>query len=63
MNVNLYGVIDGCRAFGAPMVERSAGGHIVNVAAEVRQALPAQALHTRPGGALPTSERISAELQ
>lgn len=32
MNVNLYGVINGCRAFGAPMVERGAGGHIVNLA-------------------------------
>lgn len=30
--VNLMGVIHGCRVFGAQMVERGAGGHIVNIA-------------------------------
>ncbi|MCV7261054.1 SDR family NAD(P)-dependent oxidoreductase [Mycobacterium shimoidei] len=30
--VNLMGVVYGCRAFGAQMVERGAGGHIVNIA-------------------------------
>jgi len=32
MDVNFYGVVNGCRAFGAKMVERDSGGHIVNLA-------------------------------
>jgi NAD(P)-dependent dehydrogenase (short-subunit alcohol dehydrogenase family) len=32
MNVNFYGVVNGCRAFAAKMVERDSGGHIVNLA-------------------------------
>lgn len=32
LDVNLWGVIHGCRAFGAPMARRGKGGHIVNVA-------------------------------
>jgi NAD(P)-dependent dehydrogenase (short-subunit alcohol dehydrogenase family)/pimeloyl-ACP methyl ester carboxylesterase len=32
LDVNLWGVIHGCREFGARMVERGEGGHIVNVA-------------------------------
>jgi NAD(P)-dependent dehydrogenase (short-subunit alcohol dehydrogenase family) len=32
LSVNLMGVVHGCRAFGAQMVERGAGGHIVNIA-------------------------------
>ncbi|GAA2212788.1 SDR family oxidoreductase [Nonomuraea monospora] len=32
IDVNLWGVIHGCRLFGAAMAERGAGGHIVNVA-------------------------------
>jgi NAD(P)-dependent dehydrogenase (short-subunit alcohol dehydrogenase family) len=32
MDINLYGVVNGCRAFGAKMVERDSGGHIVNLA-------------------------------
>ncbi|MGW4960372.1 SDR family oxidoreductase [Nonomuraea sp. NPDC004186] len=32
VDVNLWGVIHGCRLFGAAMVERGEGGHIVNVA-------------------------------
>ncbi|MBH0777300.1 SDR family oxidoreductase [Nocardia bovistercoris] len=31
MRVNLGGVVNGCRAFGAAMAERGLGGHIVNV--------------------------------
>jgi NAD(P)-dependent dehydrogenase (short-subunit alcohol dehydrogenase family) len=31
MNINFYGVVNGCRAFGAKMVARGTGGHIVNV--------------------------------
>jgi NAD(P)-dependent dehydrogenase (short-subunit alcohol dehydrogenase family)/pimeloyl-ACP methyl ester carboxylesterase len=32
LDVNLWGVIHGCRLFGARMAERAEGGHIVNVA-------------------------------
>ncbi|WP_433436717.1 SDR family NAD(P)-dependent oxidoreductase [Nonomuraea sp. CA-141351] len=32
IDVNLWGVIHGCRLFGGAMVERGEGGHIVNVA-------------------------------
>jgi NAD(P)-dependent dehydrogenase (short-subunit alcohol dehydrogenase family)/pimeloyl-ACP methyl ester carboxylesterase len=32
LDVNLWGVIHGCRAFGARMADSGAGGHIVNVA-------------------------------
>ncbi|WP_069162994.1 SDR family oxidoreductase [Nocardia altamirensis] len=32
LDVNLHGVVNGCRAFGAAMVERGLGGHIVNLA-------------------------------
>ncbi|WP_354643275.1 SDR family oxidoreductase [Kitasatospora camelliae] len=32
LDVNLWGVIHGCRAFGTLMVERGEGGHIVNLA-------------------------------
>ncbi|MGH3524537.1 MAG: SDR family NAD(P)-dependent oxidoreductase, partial [Mycobacterium sp.] len=32
LGVNLMGVVHGCRAFGAQMVERGTGGHIVNIA-------------------------------
>ncbi|SDL56582.1 SDR family NAD(P)-dependent oxidoreductase [Nonomuraea jiangxiensis] len=32
LDVNLWGVIHGCRLFGAAMVERGEGGHIVNIA-------------------------------
>ncbi len=32
LDINLGGVINGCRAFGKRLVERGAGGHIVNVA-------------------------------
>jgi NAD(P)-dependent dehydrogenase (short-subunit alcohol dehydrogenase family) len=32
LSVNLMGVVHGCRVFGAHMVERGQGGHIVNIA-------------------------------
>ena len=32
LDVNLWGVIHGCRAFGSRMAERGEGGHIVNLA-------------------------------
>lgn len=31
MNVNFWGVVYGCRAFASQIIERGAGGHIVNV--------------------------------
>ncbi|WP_067697185.1 SDR family oxidoreductase [Nocardia jejuensis] len=31
LNINLHGVINGCRAFGKAMAERGLGGHIVNL--------------------------------
>ena len=31
MGINFYGVVNGCRAFGAKMVVRGSGGHIVNL--------------------------------
>lgn len=43
LDVNLWGVIHGCRAFGALMVERGEGGHIVNLASAAAY-LPAKAL-------------------
>jgi NAD(P)-dependent dehydrogenase (short-subunit alcohol dehydrogenase family)/pimeloyl-ACP methyl ester carboxylesterase len=32
LNINLGGVVNGCRSFGRRLVERGTGGHIVNVA-------------------------------
>lgn len=31
IDINLYGVVNGCRAFGEQMVKRGSGGHIVNL--------------------------------
>ena len=31
MDINFYGVVNGCRAFRAKMVERGSGGHIMNL--------------------------------
>jgi NAD(P)-dependent dehydrogenase (short-subunit alcohol dehydrogenase family) len=31
IGINLYGVVNGCRAFGEKMVKRGSGGHIVNL--------------------------------
>ncbi|MFB7471835.1 SDR family oxidoreductase [Kitasatospora sp. NPDC056184] len=43
LDVNLWGVIHGCRAFGALMAERGEGGHIVNLASAAAY-LPSKAL-------------------
>ncbi|WP_395293447.1 SDR family oxidoreductase [Kitasatospora hibisci] len=43
LDVNLWGVIHGCRAFGALMADRGAGGHIVNVSSAAAY-LPSKAL-------------------
>ncbi|WP_380281205.1 SDR family oxidoreductase [Kitasatospora purpeofusca] len=43
LDVNLWGVIHGCRAFGTLMAERGEGGHIVNLASAAAY-LPSKAL-------------------
>ncbi|MFD5461203.1 SDR family oxidoreductase [Kitasatospora sp. NPDC127059] len=43
LDVNLWGVIHGCRAFGTLMADRGQGGHIVNVSSAAAY-LPAKAL-------------------
>ncbi|MER6360911.1 SDR family oxidoreductase [Kitasatospora sp. NPDC001527] len=43
LDVNLWGVIHGCRAFGALMAERGEGGHIVNLSSAAAY-LPSKAL-------------------
>ncbi|MQS15147.1 SDR family oxidoreductase [Streptomyces kaniharaensis] len=43
LDVNLWGVIHGCRAFGALMTDRDEGGHIVNIASAAAY-LPSKAL-------------------
>jgi len=44
LDVNLGGVVNGCRSFGRRMAERGAGGHIVNVASMAAYA-PLQSLN------------------
>ncbi len=44
LDVNLGGVVNGCRAFGKRLVERGTGGHIVNVASMASYA-PAKVLN------------------
>jgi NAD(P)-dependent dehydrogenase (short-subunit alcohol dehydrogenase family)/pimeloyl-ACP methyl ester carboxylesterase len=44
LDVNLGGVVNGCRAFGRRLVERGTGGHIVNVASMAAYA-PSQHLN------------------
>ncbi|WP_086828822.1 SDR family oxidoreductase [Allokutzneria sp. NRRL B-24872] len=64
LDVNLWGVIHGCRFFGAAMAERAEGGHIVNVASAAAytptQVLPAYA--TTKSAVLMLSECLRAEL-
>ncbi|MCS7483920.1 SDR family oxidoreductase [Umezawaea endophytica] len=43
LDVNLWGVINGCRAFGELMVEHGEGGHVVNVSSAAAY-LPSKAL-------------------
>ena len=43
LDVNLGGVVNGCRAFGRRLVERGTGGHIVNVSSMAAYA-PLQSL-------------------
>ncbi|NUU20591.1 MAG: SDR family NAD(P)-dependent oxidoreductase, partial [Streptomycetaceae bacterium] len=63
LDVNLWGVIHGCRLFGAMMVERGQGGHIVNTASaaafQPSKSLPAYA--TSKAAVLMLSECLRAE--
>ena len=64
LDVNLWGVIHGCRVFGRLMVERGQGGHIVNTASaaafQPSKALPAYS--TSKAAVLMLSECLRAEL-
>ncbi|MDI9884855.1 SDR family oxidoreductase [Streptomyces sp. HNM0645] len=64
LDVNLWGVIHGCRVFGGQMAERGQGGHIVNTASaaafQPSRALPAYA--TSKAAVLMLSECLRAEL-
>ncbi len=64
LDVNVRGVIDGCRGFGRAMVERGEGGHLVNLASAAAflpsRTLPAYA--TTKAAVLMLSECLRAEL-
>ncbi|MFE7549114.1 SDR family oxidoreductase [Streptomyces gardneri] len=64
LDVNLWGVIHGCRVFGAQMTARGQGGHIVNTASaaafQPSRALPAYS--TSKAAVLMLSECLRAEL-
>ncbi|MEU0146556.1 SDR family oxidoreductase [Streptomyces sp. NPDC006288] len=64
LDVNLWGVIHGCRFFGRQMADRGQGGHIVNVASaaayQPSRALPAYS--TSKAAVLMLSECLRAEL-
>ncbi|GAA1314204.1 SDR family oxidoreductase [Streptomyces sanglieri] len=64
LDVNLWGVIHGCRTFGRQMAERGQGGHIVNTASaaayQPSRALPAYS--TSKAAVLMLSECLRAEL-
>lgn len=63
LDVNLWGVIHGCRLFGKQMAERGQGGHIVNTASaaayQPSRALPAYS--TSKAAVLMLSECLRAE--
>jgi NAD(P)-dependent dehydrogenase (short-subunit alcohol dehydrogenase family)/pimeloyl-ACP methyl ester carboxylesterase len=64
LDVNLMGVVHGCRLFGRQMTERGQGGHIVNVASAAAF-LPSRALPvygTSKAAVLMLSECLRAEL-
>jgi NAD(P)-dependent dehydrogenase (short-subunit alcohol dehydrogenase family) len=64
MDVNLWGVIHGCRLFGRQMVGREQGGHIVNIAsaAAVQPSKSLSAYSTTKAAVLMLSECLRAEL-
>ncbi|SDO93558.1 Short-chain dehydrogenase [Actinopolyspora xinjiangensis] len=64
LDVNLWGVIHGCRAFGEQLIERGEGGRIVNVASAAAY-LPVPGLSayaTSKAAVLTLSERLRGEL-
>jgi NAD(P)-dependent dehydrogenase (short-subunit alcohol dehydrogenase family) len=64
LDVNLGGVVNGCRSFGRRLVERGTGGHIVNVASAAAYA-PLQSLSaycTSKAAAYMFSDCLRAEL-
>ncbi|MBD9703877.1 SDR family oxidoreductase [Streptomyces sp. ID01-12c] len=64
LDVNLWGVIHGCRLFGRQMTERGQGGHIVNIASAAAY-LPSRSLpaySTSKAAVLMLSECLRAEL-
>ncbi|WP_200308060.1 SDR family oxidoreductase [Streptomyces adelaidensis] len=64
LDVNLWGVIHGCRLFGKQMAERGQGGHIVNTASAAAY-LPSRSLPaygTSKAAVLMLSECLRAEL-
>lgn len=64
LDVNLWGVIHGCRLFGRQMAERNQGGHIVNLASAAAY-LPSRTLpaySTSKAAVLMLSESLRAEL-
>lgn len=64
LDVNLWGVIHGCRLFGRQMAERGQGGHIVNIASAAAY-LPSRTLpaySTSKAAVLMLSECLRAEL-
>lgn len=64
VGVNLLGVVHGCRLFGAAMVERCEGGHIVNVAsaAAFTPSRTLNAYSATKAAVLMVSECLRAEL-
>ncbi|MEU3601059.1 SDR family oxidoreductase [Streptomyces sp. NPDC006798] len=64
LDVNLWGVIHGCRLFGRQMAERGQGGHIVNIAsAAAYQPLKSlSAYGTSKAAVLMLSQSLRAEL-
>ncbi|WP_215550119.1 SDR family oxidoreductase [Amycolatopsis sp. CA-230715] len=64
IDINLWGVIHGCRAFARQLVERGEGGHIVNLAsaAAYQPSKFMSAYATTKSGVLMLSECLRAEL-
>ncbi|MGV9312943.1 SDR family oxidoreductase [Streptomyces sp. NPDC003691] len=64
LDVNLWGVIHGCRLFGRQMADRNQGGHIVNIASaaayQPSRSLPAYG--TSKAAVLMLSQSLRAEL-
>lgn len=64
LDINLYGVVHGCRAFGPAMARRGLGGHIVNISSMAAYT-PAQGLSayaTSKSGVFMFSDCLRAEL-